>query len=454
MATRTRTRPPVVVYGTWSNQARYKSNNGLRWTQSGQYVARSITDTMTDESTPNFRRLQADGKTFCKNMTKVVTEENVFLSSGVAEDLSYIYSGTADYVTQPNYVIPYIAAPSSRTADITALKEIAGTQAMARITSEEILLPATIGELKETLKTLRDAVFAAANIRKSLYRCYQWTKRGNRLARKKFAAERDAKIRAQLKSEGKTDRQISSAMLKKKIREYREGMTKAYLKAENAWMSARMGWRPFFYECQSLHRALTKVNDGTLRQTFRGKALEKEYNEINTYSKNMNGGTYQFIRTYTETINVKAGVLCQVRYSGFPDTFGLTKLPQTIWELTTLSWAVDYFFNVGELIAAMTPDTYWEPLQSWTTMKSLTVNKVAYSSRSVPTLTADYVRGGFKVRVTQEKTRTPGVSVGFNFSPRLNLAKYIDLTCVGRQQFSKTVKLLSKAITVRKGLKG
>lgn len=454
MATRTRTRPEVVVNGSWTNDCRFKKSGALRWKQSGGYIAHSVTDTMVDEVTPNFYRLRAEGKVFCKHMSKIKCEEKVFVSAGKAEDATYKYDGSADYVTQKNNTIPYLINTVDRNNEIETLREIAGTQALARVTSEEILLPATLGELGETLKMLRDAVYAVANIRRSLYNCYQWTKRGNRLARQALAAERELKIRKRLKREGKTDDQISTYFFIQKVKEYRRLASKAYLKAEGAWMSARMGWRPFLGECQNLHRALTKVREGNRRQTFRGSAAKKDYNVTDTHASPMNGGTYFFRRTSSETISISAGVLCRVRIHGFPDTFGLTKLPQTIWELTTLSWAVDYFFNVGEVIAAATPDTYWEPICSWTTMKSTRVETVSYQGRNVPILTSDSVSGGLKVRVTQEKTRTPGVEIGFNFRPRLNLAKYIDLVCVGRQQFTKVVKLLASTNAERKRLKG
>lgn len=451
MATRTRTRPVTVVNGTWQNEARFKNTLSLRWNQSGPYEARRLTDTMTDEVTPDFLRRRAKGEVFCKAMTKVTTEENTFLSAGTAEDASYVYSGSACFVSQPGNIIPYYPIPTARLADIDRMKKIAGTQAMSRITSEEVLLPATLGELRSTLKMLVDALRAAINIRKLLFRRYYWTKMGNHAKDAEELLMREIILQRRWRRQGKKDNTFTIiARLKRQAKAAAKKASSCYLKAENAWMLARMGYRPFYGECQNLYNAITKVNSGVQRQTFRGKSSDIEYSFKDLYSRAMNGGTYKFDRSYVETISAKAGVLCQVRFSGFPDTFGLTKLPQTVWELTTLSWAVDYFFNVAELIGAMTPDSYWTPLVSWTTVKALRVQEVRYNSRVLTGFSADNTKGGTKVLITTEKIRTPGVSIGFAFRPRLNLAKYIDLACVGRQQFSKVVKLLSKALIAKK----
>ena len=455
MAIRIRTRPQIVVNGTWQNDCRFKSSGALRWQQSGTYKASVTSDTMTDEVTLDFKKRSENGEVFCKPMSKIVVEEKTFPSGGIAEDATYVYSGTANYVSQPNETIPYISPPANRQSRIDAIKQIAGTQAYSRITSEEVLLLATMGELKESIKMLTSALLRAASIGNKVRKYYRKLRDCNdldvtldRLLRKLDDLVLGRRVRPG--TQGTVDWRKEVNALKKRISTLRKRLASAYLAAENAWMEVRMGWRPFIGECINLHRALTKVNEGNQRQTFRGKAAQIELVNEDNYSRNMNGGTYFFIRKYNETCTATAGALCSVRINGFPDTYGLTKLPQTIWELTTLSWAIDYFFNVGEVIAAVTPDTYWEPLCSWTVFRSTRVETVLYNGRRVQILTSDTVKGGQKIRITTEKSRTSGVSIGFNFRPRLNLAKIIDLAAVTRQKTMQAIKLAQKALITRK----
>lgn len=207
-------------------------------------------------------------------------------------------------------------------------------------------------------------------------------------------------------------------------------------------MQCRMGWRPFFYEVRSLYEAITqKKRVYPKRQTFRGKSADIRYHLDDIIQWPSYGNVYTYKRSYDESITTRAGSLFQQRVHGWPDVYGLTKIPQTIWELSKLSWFVDYFFNVGEAIAACTPDTFWEPLGSWMVQTSVQIFNVELTGLVQRGWTWS-VTGGSRTIVVETKTRTPGTSVGVHFRPKMNWAKYIDSVAVCRQQLSKTLGLI------------
>ena len=53
--------------------------------------------------------------------------------------------------------------------------------------------------------------------------------------------------------------------------------------------------------------------------------------------------TIEFDRTASVTVDVRAGVLSEILRNGIKEVWGLTNLPQAIWDLTTLSFVLDWF---------------------------------------------------------------------------------------------------------------
>lgn len=361
------------------------------------------TETMTDVLIPNYYSRSKAGEVFNNPMTKVTQELITVPTMGSQK----IISGATEYSVQTVMDLCYtsgLAAPSTRAEEITRLKTQASTNAMAKVTSEKIQILATLGEIRETKELLANACFSLLRLRPLLIRY------------------RD------------TLRKIYRSKGKKKL------LAKLYIDLENVWMQIRMGWRPFIYEVKSLHEALTNCEKLPKRKTFRAKAFTTISDARIGTSWTSNSRAVMGDKTYHEEYVVRAGVLAEQRLNGFPDTFGLTKIPQTIWELTKLSWAIDYFFNVGEYIAAWTPDTLWTVRSAWFTEISLVtrVNKLrsaTYAAAYPP------LENGSLTEVTKTVTRTPGTSLGITFRPKMNWAKYIDILAVTRQHISPIVKV-------------
>lgn len=154
----------------------------------------------------------------------------------------------------------------------------------------------------------------------------------------------------------------------------------------------------------------------------------------------VNGVKSYHEKTYDEQTVVRAGVIMRARVGGFPDTWGLTQIPQTFWELTTLSWAVDYFLNVGDLIAASTPDSYWTPHLSWTTTHR-SIEEII-KSKHVTSLGCGppQPEGGYRRKTTVRILRQPGVMTGLVYkgmlSTKTQREECLDTLAVTRQKMS------------------
>lgn len=372
------------------------------------------TETMYDYVYDNFYSRQAAGEILCSEMNKqIIITENVLTPGTV-----YSLSGCTKIDFLVNYVrersIAQLGAPSSFASELDAMMKKASTQSMANVTSEEINILATIGELNETKEMLVKTLLLVKNL-------------GNTM-----------------RTFGRFIRYGSTKNLKQPLTE-KERYYNYYKGLENFWMEMRMGWRPFLYECGNLHSAITAKKEFPKRQTFRGK-VQKLFENADTI-KSDQARVCEFSRSYTNLVTVRAGTICQQRTFGFPDTYGLTKLPQAIWELTKLSWAVDYFFNVGNAIAAYVPDTLWEPLASWYVVQqeiSQTIKMVNSYQKDGSFYPA--FSGGLSIRTEKKVERHPCAYLGIAYFPKLNVSKYLDLVAVARQHFNKSLKFLKRQI--------
>lgn len=407
MASRTRNKDIVSVLASTYAEQRDTQTGVLRSTSVRTYYPYHCTENMIDEVIPHFHSRRKVGEVFFNPMTKTKIVNSTIPSylSGGTIDGKTSDIGSYDYIGQRG--IPFKSGPTTRAADLLIKRNLASTSALSKASSEEVMILATIGEARETKAMLLNTLRHLMHLRPLLRSYYNLLRLGN-------------------KSKGKYARDL-------------------YMKAESVWMEIRMGWRPFAYECKSLYNAITSKKSYPERQTFRGGVSDLVYDTSDTYTSS---GTFK--RTYKEETRIRAGSLHQQRKYGFPDVFGLTKIPQTIWELTKLSWAVDYFFNVGKAVAAYTPDTFWECLGGWVTYRTTIIQTVELLTVNIAGWQYPVTSGGKKTQTTTVVQRIPGTFIGVHFSPRMNLAKYIDVLAASRQQFMKLINLCLKERRKRK----
>lgn len=363
-----------------------------------------LANSMDDVVIENFKTRSAAGEIFNNPCTKIETKVHrqaghYSITQPKGRNPRYRYSGWNDFSILD--LIPDIEVDiEDRIADaITA----AATAAMASVSSEKILIGATLGELGETRQMLMTALTKLRYLDKVLKSYIQ-----------KFTDVR------------------RSPLWKTK-----EGLRLI----EEKWMEVRMGWRPFYYEVQQLYAAMQKLEKLPGRQTFRAKrTFTIQESDVYNYTTN---GHEHFVwnRSFLGSYTVSAGVLAKQRYAGVPDTYGLTKIPQVIWELTKLSWAVDYFLNIGSLIAAYVPDTLWHPAAAWVTVRKREVYKVALKDAYQEGYTYS-LAPQIREREIISYIRNPEPPIGLTFSPKLNLAKLTDTVIAVKQLFLKTRRSL------------
>lgn len=323
----------------------------------------------------------------------------------------YRWQGTRDWIGLQG--VGYLPVTTSDLSVIEQSKAFVKTQAYANVDSSKIQLLATVGEIHETKEMLVKAAHALLRFERAVfYFC------------------------------GKIEEAISLYKAGARGR----SLLSLYKIIEGVWMQLRFGWRPFIYEVRNLYSALQKAEDFSTRQTFRAStfvSVRKE-DEITTVSGNEK---YFFRRRYIYDVQMRAGVLSEQRLHGFPDTFGLTKIPGAIWELTKLSWAIDYFFNVGSFIAAWTPDTLWNPRAAWLVLRSSLRQKIEFLGYQQTNYSSTY-RDGFHEKTTEIVERIPFSDRGsLTLHPRMNWMKYIDIVAVSRQKMTGTLKRFAKLYT-------
>lgn len=213
----------------------------------------------------------------------------------------------------------------------------------------------------------------------------------------------------------------------------------------NRYMECRYALRPLVSDVRNVLKLL-EPNPVPDRYTFRGKYVEK--GEVDSGEYLLTTGSYwkRYARKVTSReVTARAGVLTAIGNVSALQTFGLDNILESIWETIPLSFVADWFFNVGETIAALTPEYGVKELASWVTIedkivrrKFVTRNEVTY----VPANPSQYYRysiTGCEIgHNSYNKERIVGVRPSIFPTTKVNLDafKLLDLSIIIRQ-FSK-----------------
>jgi hypothetical protein len=368
---------------------------------------------MWDVEIPNFTKRKAAGEVFFNGMYSENLTASVTPATYAAD---YAYRGDPDYCVGKAY-IPTLVAPitsSSSTTTGPALidaflqqfdteRGIAVAKAWANVDETELLAYATIGELPETVKWLGD-----------LYR------RGIGIV--KFFTSKKARLKYEFRSKKVSGQDQRDAM-------------------SNMWLELRYAVRPLLFEMEQLIAALESEGSPP-RQTARG------YNEKEDTSSS-DVELYLGSKYYIDAITVvqrqsvyRAGVLYDINLDGknWAAVLGLDQPLETIWELTRLSFLLDWFFNVGTLIAAWTPNANLNPLGSWVTETHTFTYSSFYSGFKrvitdpnwdcFPTHTAPGIlKATHEIKrrvITPERPMLPTIKIN------LDWAKIVDIAAIAR----------------------
>lgn len=400
----------ATVPGPRTRQSLIEAYENLYWVTNGVPGTAARVKTYVDSKTisdvviEDFYHRREQGELFNNPLTLTRIKETF-----TTPDFSVAYGANkwSGYATPSNTIgsaSGHCGPPTGRDAMIATAKTYCATKALGKCSSEVTQGLVTLGELRETKAMLRSAAIHLLNMRKA------------------FTTYVDL------------------------LFDYRNSLPKqagiVYKHVENAWMQLRMGWRPLSGEIENTVNAWNHLESKVERQTFRDFERLTFTNSdtlLNRLTANLFYSNYK--RTYTEQCDVRAGVLCQMKYGGVPDVWGVTKLPQTIWELTTLSWCLDYFFNVADVIAAYTPDSLWRPEVRWVTVESVIVQEFImtsvaprYANQTVSCYPSKLVKR------TYSKVRTPNPAIGFAGRPTsLDDPELLDTIAVVRQKIMPIV---------------
>lgn len=291
--------------------------------------------TMHDSVVPKFSRRRNSGEIFNNPMDKTTT---VLDATPMNRNYTYINSDGSSGVTsmgtwftkKPAFLWP----PNS---ELIGAEDVAVTKSFSNVSSSTASLLVTIGEAAETKEMMLTLLKRLWKSREGISNLVYFYK-----------------LVTQTLEHGNV----------KDFKKLLELMKKSH-KVTDFWLEVRYGILPLCYDLRSMIDTWTeKDRKRPKRQTFRASESfeHSDSDEVEIYDDPFR---IRFKRSYVVSGRSRAGVLAAQRLGGFPDPWGLTKVPQAIVDLTTLSFALNWFFDVAETVAAWTPDPFWEPLTNW-----------------------------------------------------------------------------------------
>lgn len=211
------------------------------------------------------------------------------------------------------------------------------------------------------------------------------------------------------------------------------------------WLEYRYAFRPLVFEMHQAISAMRKSINKNDRGTGRGykKVLDTS---ISNYQFNFAYWSANASRNVKVTTHLRAGVLYQIEddLHSLLAVWGIDQPLESIYELVPFSFIVDWFFNVGDVIAAWTDNTGLLPLGSWLTEEQLTTVDDKYYDCTITPPAGYTIHGSPHIVSTgyhhyEEKAKRRIVNPSLSLIPsvkfNLDLAKTLDLAAIARMLF-------------------
>jgi len=135
----------------------------------------------------------------------------------------------------------------------------------------------------------------------------------------------------------------------------------------NRWMECRYALRPMMYDAKGIITSYySDYKRQKMRRTFRAYASDvanTTSTDVLLYSTS--AGTVRGNMSASRSLDVRAGVLTFVESLQTLSLWGFTEPIEAVWELIPYSFIIDWFFNIGKLIASWTPNIGFKALASW-----------------------------------------------------------------------------------------
>jgi hypothetical protein len=315
--------------------------------------------------------------------------------------------------------------PPDITAAIDQAVSVAVTDAWASIDSSEISALVSVLESEKTVKGLFDVS----------RRVYKFARNVKKLQL--------TKLKSQLGD-------LGSREAKRAWREIKDEFTLDALADRH--LEVRYGLRPLYYDMMGALKAFFK-EARLQRHTYRGRqdlVSHTSDTKVTTFVEDSSWRAFDFTlsRSCDVKVEIRAGVLCEVDYDSL-DPWGLQSIAESMWDLVPYSFVIDWFFNVGDTLAAWTPNAGLSPRASWYKVKTtctrvsnlsgmcLNPSYVARLDSGTYRVTESGIAGWFDgpvMKYSQHTVRTPHTDRYTlpTFTLRLNVAKLLDLAALSK----------------------
>lgn len=227
--------------------------------------------------------------------------------------------------------------------------------------------------------------------------------------------------------------------LRRKEKLFRKGDLSLEALAD-AYLEFRYGLRPMYYDVLGAVEALQEFGE---KQRSRFTATET-WSDSDSFPQTQNvttgnRGRWNVQHYSSNRVTVRSGCLAEWVMDGktAAQLTGIAQWRESLWELVPFSFIIDWFADVGNTIAALSPKIYSNILGSWTIVEEHKVNNYMLTAC---TLTS----GGFAIsnksaiagmtglRIEDTKTRyaNPKISAIPSWDVRLSVAKIVDLLAI------------------------
>lgn len=191
------------------------------------------------------------------------------------------------------------------------------------------------------------------------------------------------------------------------------------------YLAFQFGVKPLMHDIEGIVEALVFRHPEVLRQTARGKMVDSRSSWSDGYATS--GFVEAAMRTtLDEEVTVRAGVLYAFKGESATSALGvrLSDIPAAAWELLPWSFVIDWFVNVGDVVAGLTAMCTNDLLTQWVTIsRKQTLTRLVTSSRTSDPW-VEVVHCGDSDRCIYETySRTPmlpGSGMGFAMNLSLN----------------------------------
>jgi hypothetical protein len=210
------------------------------------------------------------------------------------------------------------------------------------------------------------------------------------------------------------------------------------------YLEVRYALRPLMYDLHGYTKAWnTKlIYDRFTARGFSSETFSDTYNgQVQNYSSfKTNYSSY-----ISKTVESRAGVLYHYELDGLEDlrVYGFDQPIESLWELVPFSFIIDWFFNIGNTIAAWTPNSGITPLASWaktttTIVKSCTITGLEITPNQYTDQTSRgrhaFANGAFSsTDITIERVPDPSRPILPSLNINLDIFKLLDLLLIGNK---------------------